>query len=492
MAIGGVFQLIANDGAQDQLLMATELLNKRLKEIQRIRCKNPAIRDPTPTLVDIERTHVLFVNSHFKPFVAVGYEYNKIGVQEGIIRLGGNITFSIPQFGDFFADMCLHITLENLYTTPGNQVRYCDFLGHRLLQLTQFQVNGNFLDQYSSETYNFHYNFCVAPSKKLSYLRCIGQETPTPAYLTQQVGIDEYREMKMMLNGPQTPKQIHPVVDLWIPLLFWFNLDPRLAIPSVSIPYGQRFIQVTLATADQIAQGTPAAIFTPPTVSVAELYINNIFVNPEIHDIFIKRIGFALIRVHLETDFPLNTPTTALQLNQLKYPIETIYFGCRPTTNDTTMEDWYKLHFVTPTFVNYPVSVPNMVPFPPHVLAFSNAVWRQATPTLDTITIEVHAIQLYNETPTIFFNQYIPLTFGGPNMTSPEDIGAYMVVFNLYPGAYQPSGHINLSRTREFYLTYTSSIIGGAVITNATMIIVAVAINFLLISDGSAALRYNV
>jgi hypothetical protein len=50
------------------MILATELLNRRLKEIKRLRCKNPAIRDKTPTLVDIERTHILFMNAHFKPF----------------------------------------------------------------------------------------------------------------------------------------------------------------------------------------------------------------------------------------------------------------------------------------------------------------------------------------------------------------------------------------------------------------------------------------
>ena len=59
MATGGIFQLLINDGNQDKLLMATDLLNSRLKEIERLRCKNPAIKDTTPTLVDIERTHVL-------------------------------------------------------------------------------------------------------------------------------------------------------------------------------------------------------------------------------------------------------------------------------------------------------------------------------------------------------------------------------------------------------------------------------------------------
>lgn len=60
--------MITNDGKQDRMLMATSLLNKRLLEIERMRSRNPQIRDPTPTLVDIERTHILFMNAHFKPF----------------------------------------------------------------------------------------------------------------------------------------------------------------------------------------------------------------------------------------------------------------------------------------------------------------------------------------------------------------------------------------------------------------------------------------
>jgi hypothetical protein len=47
--------------------MATELLNKRIKDIMCMRAK-VGYDDPTPTLVDIERTHILFVNAHFKPF----------------------------------------------------------------------------------------------------------------------------------------------------------------------------------------------------------------------------------------------------------------------------------------------------------------------------------------------------------------------------------------------------------------------------------------
>jgi hypothetical protein len=56
---------------------------------------------------------------------------------------------------------------------------------------------------------------------------------------------------------------------------------------------------------------------------------------------------------------------------------------------------------------------------------------------------------------------------------------------------------INVSRAREFYFKYYSSVInnkannGSPSVPSATLQIVASAINFLLISDGSAILRYS-
>lgn len=59
MSAGGVFKLIANDGKADRMIMATELLNQRIKDIMCMRASQNPQADPTPTLVDIERTHIL-------------------------------------------------------------------------------------------------------------------------------------------------------------------------------------------------------------------------------------------------------------------------------------------------------------------------------------------------------------------------------------------------------------------------------------------------
>lgn len=496
MSTGGVFQLLINDGAQDKMLLATEMLRDRLKEVRRLRTKNPAILDKTPTLVDIERTHIFFMHAHFKPFVAIGYEYQKTGPNEGTAKLGGSVTFSIPQFGDFFNDMCVHTVLSGLRADPtalppSTQVRYCDFLGHRLFQLTKFQVNGNYIDQYTAEVYNFHYAFRIASDKSIGWKRCVGQEVPELAYLTSNSLVDEFREVKFMVNGPQTPKAAHPDVELWIPLLFWFNLDPRLSIPSVAIPYGQRFITIDIAPAALICQGYDAPAFIAPTIPVMEIYINNIFVNPEIHNLFIKRVGFSLIRVYREQNFGLATGNDGLRLDQLKFPTETIYFGARPNANIATMTGWNKYHVLLPTVAPFPVAVPNPgIPPPTWVLGFSLAEYNQTAPVLNTASLETHGVQLWRTSNVQLWNSYIPLTYGMHEINTPDDIGMYMMTFNLYPGSYNPSGYINLSRTRELYLYYTSTF--ASVVNPCTMLVVGVAINFLLIAQGTCLLRYSV
>lgn len=600
MSTGGIFVLITNDGKQDRMLCATSLLNKRLLDIERARSRNPNIKDPTPTLVDIERTHILFMNAHFKPFAAIGYEYNKTSVQSGTARLGSTMQFSIPQFGDFFHDMVLHLTLgsvtalnaaywTNPLTSPAvgqELLSYVNYVGQALVTTVNFTVNNNPLDEYNSEVMNFHEKFFVTPNKRVGWNRNVGQENPKVGYSevvsssiagSQNARGAGIRQQLSFLDGPQTPKVTQGQLDLWIPLLFWFNKDPRLAIPSVSIPYGQRFLNITLASVNAILQHqhayNPAADspgnYPPPVPDVltADLYINNIFVNPEIHDIFIKRIGFSLIRVHRMQIVRDTKASDQILLQQLKWPIETIYCGFRPITNiDPTspglLTNWNIYSEVNPVNVNMqglqngytfsgalPASAitadqytANFVSFtqlgvdfaatlavagttvlsvnqlnlvlmtyayPPLIGTFANvnaplateidlavpgafvqATVNTFTPTLDTIAIVAHGVSLYQAFPTKFYNQYIPYNFGGNHIQTPNDIGAFMITFNLYPGSYQPSGHVNISRAREFYFNYTSSVVGSTV-ASADLSIVAIAINFLLISDGSAVLRYS-
>jgi hypothetical protein len=655
MATGGIFQLITNDGKQDRMLMASALLKQRIEAATKRR-EDSNESDTTPTLYDIERTHILFTNAHFKPFAAIGYEYNKVTLSAGAASLGSKVTFSIPQFGDFFNDMIVHavITQPVLNTTNAegekipksqqNLIRWCAYPGERLLKNVKFEVNGNPLDEYTSDAVNYWREFCVQPNKEVAWNRCVGQEEPQSGFLDQPnwAGSDvasndiSYRTKMDGCNGLQTPSGVKTEdVELFIPLLFWCNKDPRLAVPSVAIPYGQRFITIELATAAELtgevprgyaAGSTPAQIWdntniakggkigTPADLRTIELYINNIFVNPEVHNIFIKRIGFTLIRVHRRQTGESQGGSESVLLQQLKWPIEALFVGMRVKeyangTSDNTRQHLDKWHtfctvkseerhtqgysgtkatvvtakkfgdlvsnanvamfsgmaagsspqlslsdpvnggiasatgivnvgdvltfsstlggaltgkLVGPltvanlsvdgtviTFVEDSTSVPNYgdvsaADVSSDAFLATSLVLAQSTkselayhvdthhPNLTNVTIKAHGIAIYGNFPSGFFNAYIPYNYGGHNIRAPRDVGALLITFCLYPGSYQPSGHINISRAREFYIDFdTSSLINGQAGNRGTLIVVASAINFLLISDGSAVLRYS-
>jgi hypothetical protein len=584
VATAGIFTLITNDGKQDRMLMATELLKRRLKSIKNARAA-AGLKDTTPTLLDIERTHVLFMNAHFKPFAAIGFEYHKVNPDSGGATLGTEVRFSIPQFGDFFNDMALYMRFNKAVYAPTldppNQdvFRYCDYPGERILQKVKFDVNGNPLDEYTSDVYNFHRQFNIQPNKTVAWDRLVGQETPQEAYLTQQSLVQPRSRVKVSVcDGYQTPKGEHDALVVMVPLLFWFNKDPRLAVPSVSIPYGQRFLNITLAkSTDLIEKVTPPGASGQddgivPTLTVAEcsLFINNIFVNPEVHDIFIKRIGFTLIRVHRLQTTRVKDDNANILLNNMKWPIECMFVAIKPVANTTNgpdpdnkaLQTWHRFSKITDstqdvdgvasckvydyaqfevdaflavadasgtaadqltdyavlakttaaaaalfslagaasqvvaatsTSVYDAVQAANTAVYHIHPVKAGECAQvdvRKHTPTIDRLSITAHGIDIYKEMPGTFFHSYTPYTFGGHNVSSPEDPGAHMITFCLYPGSYQPSGHVNVSRAREFYLKYWSE---GAVTTAdpADLIIVASAINFLLISDGSAVLRYS-
>jgi len=473
-------------------------------------------------------------------------------------------------------------TVVNVGAAARNNVRYCEYPGQRFFTKVQFEVNGNPLDEYDQASMFFFQKFRVTPNKQVGWDRLVGQEVPVNGYSdvlafqgasswpSQINGLTDVngnalvaaptnastgaRKQVKIVNGFQTPQITQPALDMWIPLLFWFNTDPRLAIPSVSIPYGQRFITVyteqqanllfvapgnlfaKLVVSTALSAGANAGtatalavtnvqswtsltpvlasgsvIDTTQVISEMQLYINNIFVNPEIHDLYIKRIGFSLIRVHKTQSTIFTTSTGQQQLNLLKFPCETLYIGFRPnvnvadpSVNPNTYRDWHRMTLLTDNKVettshsSSEVMIDNTVAwnaasnahkFTGSQFLVERVTYPIQTQTVDTVQLQAHGINIFDFYKEQFFASYMPYTYGGANIVTPNDPGALMLNFCLYPGTYQPSGHINVSRVREFYLNYVSSYITAA--TPTTMFVVASAINFILISDGSAVLRYS-
>ncbi len=501
----------------DQLLLANQLLRDNIAAVKARRAA-AGESDTNPSLADLERSHVLFVNAHYKPYVAIAFQYFKVSANN--VTFGSEVSISIPQYGDFFADMVANVVVRAPTTSftgvaaDASDVvlyRHCDYPGERIFDEVRFEVNSNPIDSYTSESYVIHRQMSVPSDKMVAWNRCMGQESPAKARACLQEDSDAAAPVTAnthvdVFNGYQTFKPTHSDLTLWVPLLFWFNTDARLAFPSVSVPYGQRFITFKLTQSSNIYHsivnpGSTTALTAPtlstPQIATFDLYINNMFVLPEVHDIFIDRVAFTLVRVHRKQQQALNKSQDSIHLVQLKWPIETLVFGFQPTANrgvnanrtarggqasavSAHMENWHRFCQVTDTTNVAATSV---------LGAAGKLNVKYEAAHITKLKLQAHSVELFSEFPAQFFNSYIPYQFGGASVCAPTDPGLYMYSFALHPGQYQPSGHFNVSRARELYLDYTSSLIASD--ATATFFVQAIAINFLLISEGSCSLRYS-
>jgi hypothetical protein len=144
--------------------------------------------------------------------------------------------------------------LDRTTATPANFVRYCEYPGERVFKKVRFDVNGNPLDEYDATAMIMHQKFKVQPGKEVGWNRLVGQENPVDCYTdlcsiagasiwgAQHINLTAFgtttaspvspvssvltaRRQGKILNGYQTPKVTQPALDMWIPLLFWFNRD---------------------------------------------------------------------------------------------------------------------------------------------------------------------------------------------------------------------------------------------------------------------------
>jgi hypothetical protein len=526
MSTGGIFKLLNNNAHHDEHLLALDLLSKRMKSIREIkednienaiasnnikiiqltnlknsensidninklnvvinnlRDKNELLKkvDMMPKSSDILKTHKIFILSEYKPFISMGFEYSKTAISIKPV-VGGRAVFGIPNYGDFFSDMVLHLKLVGLEPiNSNNKVRYCEYLGHRLLNNVSFKSYGRVLDSYGSEDYNIHYQYNVSQDKKKSWKRCVGQEIPTKAYITSDPLYQDYREYKKILNGNQTLKSSHPSVDLFMPLLFWFK-DPKLAVPNKHIPFDNVTIELDLGKKEDIASCADYAgdggLFTTPVIEECVLYTNHIFIDSSIMDILMHKIDVTMIYTHSTSEHILNQPYGSISLNYLSSPIVDIIIAFKPEENisgPNNSSNWGLNKKLIEKTLASPI-IYDLAGTP--TLGTTSIKYNEEIDVINSLSLVADDIPLYDRLHSKFYSAYMPYQYG--NTISPADDGSYMMNLSFYPDQYQPTTYVNTEKVKEIRLKYESDIISSTNVVTAY--ISSKTINFLNYDD---------
>ena len=523
MSQSAIFRLVQQDERFDAFFTGSDYLRQRLAKIRAERTALaadakqkglPAV-NVQPTFRDLENSHAVYVHTTYRPFVSMACEYVRVSPHGSAAVLSsspGSASFTFPIYGHFISDMVLRVRLDAVGTqtpvvigdgvvppNPSPYYRFCAYPGIRLLTSTRFKSDEVLVDEYTRDDVLFANQFRIPADRRAAWDRGMGQaelrqaEYQIPPGFT---GVTGYRD------GLQSLKFYHPPRDLWVPLQFFMCEDPANALLNDLIPNTQRVISMDFAPIGEIVKAVDQQTFEDIALPIQklgmrlELYVNNIFVNPEVHDIFASRMAMTLIRIHRQQRRILTDTVGKIALDQLKFPAEYLYIGVRDLANKASFDHWHlfgrERDVAEAEALHMPIAFWN-----PAVGACQLSC-RPATdtatlePLLDSFTLSARGIDLYpEELPSSFFNTYTPQRYFDKTLiVAPRDLSAYFVPFCVHPGQRDPSGYYNASINRSMYFRYTSDKISANF--QAELVISMSALNFLVCNGDKTTLRYAV
>lgn len=519
MPQGAVFKLVLRDERFDKFFTASDFLKDRLKDIEAMRAAG-SLRQTAPTFTDIEKSHLLYIRSSYKPYVNIASEYSRTKASgdgtAGITASGGTIQFTIPTNGHFTSDMAIHVKVKPIGTQEPTQdspyFRYCALPGVKLFRKISLHSDQVLIDEYTPDEVIAHSKFFVRGDQKIGWERCHGQQELQEALYD---GVD-FTGSFMYRNGLQTFKQYHEGFEMIIPLQFWFCKDVAHALLNEMTSTSQRTITCELAPVFEILSsaatwniGDGGGAFPntqlPSSIGIeAELYVNSLYVNPEIYDIFASRTGFSLIRVHRKQVHQIQNPSDSFLLDQLKFPAEYLMVGIRDRTLFNDPDRWWLngtrgteatefLQSFSIPFQMYDTASATTtdisLSFRPRALSRYSTL----SDVVESIGVTAHGTEIFAPMPSLFYNAYMPLRYPENSMVvSPADKCTFLVNFCLYPGKFNPSGYYNLSAGREMYINYVlKPQFATAESGRFEMVILMSALNFIVRRGDHLHLRYS-
>jgi hypothetical protein len=492
MALGNLYKLTLNDGKQDMFLENSKLLNSVLSGIDsKLEWKN--------IINIINKTHYFPINSYVMPSVPVGYYYKKISDYSGPLKYGSSFNMQMKNDGTWIFDMVLHVKLKGFKANSSvDKVRFTEFLGHRLFKDIKLIVAGDVVQKITPDIYNIYFERHVPTSKKTMWKQLIGQEVPYLGTVVSEPKISEIRQYVYIGDGPQTLKTSHPEIDIWLPMIFWFNTDITKLLPICALLASDIRIEFTFNDVDKLMGCTDnggGGKFTPASISSVEMFVNHIETIDSIKNIVRNKTVFAIpIRTYETEDIIVNESTGKLQgnthLKTIKNSVESLYVGFRPLINETSLISWPQQQLHQAQFVKIPVVTENPTP---NTIGINYAIYYKTADCIDTMSFLINDIEIYSKNTSAFFSKYLPYKIQNDSQESFSEIKGWNYIdFSLSDRESSKFtnqfGYINFNKNREFRIDFSSSYITNNTPTRCTVI--SRAIKVLLVNGNKIQFMY--
>ena len=331
---------------------------------------------------------------------------------------GKKVTVTVSRNGDLITNCYLQATLPAL-AAAGSGQNWSAEIGHALIKSVEVEIGGQRIDKQYADWLSIWQQLTQEASAAAAYANMIGDVAANKASSTG----------------------VFAAYTVYVPLQFWFNRNPGLALPLISLQYHEVKFNIEFAALADCSKGVAAG---------ASLGDTSLFID----------------YVYLDTDERRRFAQTSHE-----YLIEQLQFTGDESITGTNNK--VKLNFNHPVKCLVWAVKEALVGVDPN----EGFTYKQIT----SAKLQLNGHDRFAERAGTYFNWVQPYQCFG---SSPAE-GINVYSFALKPAEHQPSGTANMSRIDNATLNITVTA------TDAVVKVFAVNYNVLRIMSGMGGLAYS-
>ena len=413
----------------------------------------------------------------------------------GSANFGKKVTCTISRNGDLIHRIYLQATLPSVQLTSadgsGAQFRWLNWVGHNLINSVELEIGGQKIDKHYGDWLQIWNELTQEPGKQAGYADMVGN---VPQLVNLLVVGGESCDNDCAQGEPNASNEAlscSPEYTLYIPLQFWFNRNPGLALPLIALQYHE--VKINLEFNDiknlcwDMTTGSGHAARDRVAASgivSASLYVDYIYLDTDerrrfaqvSHEYLIEQLQFtggesvtsSANKIRLNFNHPCKELVWVVQRDS--------FVSCDDSTvgpwkgqQPFNYSDWWDRAVLESGY-----SVTRV-----EGLAGKNPVV--------TAKIQLNGHDRFSERDGRYFNLVQPFQ----HHTNIPAVGINVYSFALKPEDHQPSGTCNFSRidNATLILTLSNNTVGGS--NSAQVRVYATNYNVLRVMSGMGGLAYS-
>ena len=268
----------------------------------------------------------------------------------GQADFGRRVQCVISRNGDLAHRTYLQVTLPEINQSMSGlsdgsvYARWLDFPGEQLIAQVEVEIGGQRIDRQYGDWMHIWNQLTMTSEQQRGYFKMIGNTTQL-TFITDP----EFSEV----DGPcdsSAPRQVCaprkalPETTLYIPLQFWFNTNPGLALPLIALQYHEVKINLDIRpideclwavkTLDNGETGTQAAsVAYNQSLVAASIYVDYIFLDTDER----RRMAqnpheYLITQLQFTGDESVGSSSNKLKLN-FNHPVKELVWVVQPDQN---------------------------------------------------------------------------------------------------------------------------------------------------------------